>query len=172
VAAFAKPCYPCVSRFGGCGLPDQATQTNSRQAGLEKDDDAHRAILQGYAVRAGMLAGRGELLLFMDADGATRVSDLNKLEAGLSRALQRGKQHGSCCGLSIARMTNTWAVRACLRVLTFLGARHSGCQQSTYGGCGCPGPGLILLPFRWSIRMRLNGKQSSNHPDRKYPRRA
>ncbi len=40
---------------------------------------------QGYAVKAGMLVGRGELLLFMDADGATRVSDVEKLEAGLSQ---------------------------------------------------------------------------------------
>ena len=39
---------------------------------------------QGYAVKAGMLVGRGELLLFMDADGATRVSDLEKLEAALA----------------------------------------------------------------------------------------
>ena len=31
-----------------------------------------------------MLVGRGELLLFMDADGATRVSDLEKLEAALA----------------------------------------------------------------------------------------
>ena len=41
-------------------------------------------LLQGYAVKAGMLVGRGELLLFMDADGATRVSDLEKLEAALA----------------------------------------------------------------------------------------
>ena len=41
-------------------------------------------MLQGYAVKAGMLVGRGELLLFMDADGATRVSDLEKLEAALA----------------------------------------------------------------------------------------
>ena len=40
--------------------------------------------LQGYAVKAGMLVGRGRLLLFMDADGATRVSDLEKLEAALA----------------------------------------------------------------------------------------
>ena len=42
---------------------------------------------QGYAVKAGMLVGRGERLLFMDADGATRVSDLEKLEAALASIL-------------------------------------------------------------------------------------
>ena len=42
------------------------------------------SMAQGYAVKAGMLVGRGERLLFMDADGATRVSDLEKLEAALA----------------------------------------------------------------------------------------
>ena len=32
-----------------------------------------------------MLVGRGERLLFMDADGATRVSDLEKLEDALAK---------------------------------------------------------------------------------------
>jgi hypothetical protein len=39
--------------------------------------------LQGYAVRAGMLSARGKIALFMDADGATKVSDIEKLEASL-----------------------------------------------------------------------------------------
>lgn len=39
--------------------------------------------LQGYAVKAGMLVARGEVVLFMDADGATKVSDVEKLEASL-----------------------------------------------------------------------------------------
>ena len=34
--------------------------------------------------------GRGELLLFMDADGATRVSDIEKLEAALAAILVPG----------------------------------------------------------------------------------
>ena len=32
-----------------------------------------------------MLSARGELLLFADADGATRFSDLDKLEVELSK---------------------------------------------------------------------------------------
>lgn len=36
---------------------------------------------KGYAVKAGMMCARGEQLLMMDADGATRVSDLERLEA-------------------------------------------------------------------------------------------
>ncbi len=34
-----------------------------------------------------MLVGRGERLLFMDADGATHVSDVEKLEAAVCSAL-------------------------------------------------------------------------------------
>ncbi|CAL5226048.1 g8860 [Coccomyxa viridis] len=48
---------------------------------------------KGYAVKAGMLVGRGDLLLFMDADGATRVSDLEKLEAALA-AISSGNTAG------------------------------------------------------------------------------
>ncbi len=48
------------------------------------------ALVQGYAVKAGIFVGRGELLLFMDADGATRVSDAEKLEAALATLLDSG----------------------------------------------------------------------------------
>ncbi|CAK0784015.1 hypothetical protein CVIRNUC_007218 [Coccomyxa viridis] len=46
---------------------------------------------KGYAVKTGMMVGRGELLLFMDADGATRVSDIEKLEAALAAILVPGR---------------------------------------------------------------------------------
>lgn len=42
---------------------------------------------KGHAVKRGMLAARGEFCLFMDADGATRFADLEKLEAGLEKAM-------------------------------------------------------------------------------------
>lgn len=41
--------------------------------------------MQGFAVKAGMLMARGQQLLMMDADGATRVSDLGKLQEQLSK---------------------------------------------------------------------------------------
>ncbi|PKU59189.1 dolichyl-phosphate beta-glucosyltransferase [Dendrobium catenatum] len=36
---------------------------------------------KGEAIRKGMLHSRGELLLMLDADGATKVTDLEKLES-------------------------------------------------------------------------------------------
>lgn len=38
---------------------------------------------KGYAVRAGMLVARGQLLLMADADGATGIGELEKLERAL-----------------------------------------------------------------------------------------
>ena len=48
---------------------------------------------KGAAVRAGALCARGAAVLFMDADGATRVSDLDKLEAALVETAGEGLVH-------------------------------------------------------------------------------
>lgn len=42
---------------------------------------------QGYAVRCGIAAARGQHILFADADGATPVAEVEKLEAELKRVL-------------------------------------------------------------------------------------
>lgn len=46
---------------------------------------------KGFAVKVGMLSARGKLRLMVDADGATRFSDLEKLE----RAIADGDAEGS-----------------------------------------------------------------------------
>lgn len=43
---------------------------------------------KGRAVREGMLIARGELCLMMDADGATRVSDMEQLEKAIKVGAQ------------------------------------------------------------------------------------
>ncbi len=40
---------------------------------------------QGYAVKAGMLCARGELLLMADADGATVAAEEQRLEEALQK---------------------------------------------------------------------------------------
>lgn len=51
---------------------------------------------KGYAVKAGMMCARGQNLLFMDADGATRVSDVELLEAKMKEVVAQpvGRQQG------------------------------------------------------------------------------
>lgn len=67
-------------------------------------------LLQGYAVRAGMLVARGQRLLFMDADGATKVGDLEKLEAELQRISSgicpRPQQH-TCAEATVGPWANS-----------------------------------------------------------------
>ncbi|KAJ8566106.1 hypothetical protein K7X08_030583 [Anisodus acutangulus] len=47
---------------------------------------------KGEAIRKGMLHSRGELLLMLDADGATRVDDLEKLENQIHAVAKKGQQ--------------------------------------------------------------------------------
>ena len=50
---------------------------------------------KGYAVRYGMLRARGERILFMDADLATPMEELEKLEAALDAHPEAGVAFGS-----------------------------------------------------------------------------
>ncbi|KAI9205490.1 dolichyl-phosphate beta-glucosyltransferase Alg5 [Polychytrium aggregatum] len=46
---------------------------------------------KGGAVTQGMMVARGQRLLFVDADGATKFSDLDKLEAAMDRIVSKGQ---------------------------------------------------------------------------------
>ncbi|VEL07857.1 unnamed protein product [Protopolystoma xenopodis] len=54
----------------------------------------HKNRGKGAAVRIGMLSARGRILLFADADGATKFSDVEKLEKKLS-SLTASRWNGS-----------------------------------------------------------------------------
>ncbi|CAL9098161.1 unnamed protein product [Musa textilis] len=47
---------------------------------------------KGEAVRKGMLHSRGELLLMLDADGATKITDLEKLECQICTLAEKVKE--------------------------------------------------------------------------------
>ncbi|GFP96755.1 dolichyl-phosphate beta-glucosyltransferase [Phtheirospermum japonicum] len=49
---------------------------------------------KGEAIRKGMLHSRGELLLMLDADGATKVSDLEKLEKQIHAVAVKERKFG------------------------------------------------------------------------------
>ncbi|XP_075081720.1 uncharacterized protein LOC107775648 isoform X1 [Nicotiana tabacum] len=53
---------------------------------------------KGEAIRKGMLHSRGELLLMLDADGATKVDDLEKLENQIHAVAKKGNQHEDSAG--------------------------------------------------------------------------
>ncbi|KAG1365779.1 dolichyl-phosphate beta-glucosyltransferase [Cocos nucifera] len=50
---------------------------------------------KGEAIRKGMLHSRGELLLMLDADGATKVTDLEKLETQIHALAKMNKELNS-----------------------------------------------------------------------------
>ncbi|KAL6523811.1 hypothetical protein OROHE_016349 [Orobanche hederae] len=58
---------------------------------------------KGEAIKKGMLHSRGELLLMLDADGATKVSDLEKLENQIHALAveERGFGDSSACDLKL-----------------------------------------------------------------------
>lgn len=52
---------------------------------------------KGHAVKRGMAAARGEFCLMMDADGATRFADLEKLEGEMEKIMQPSACGGGGC---------------------------------------------------------------------------
>ncbi|KAK5974112.1 hypothetical protein GCK32_006538, partial [Trichostrongylus colubriformis] len=68
---------------------DIAADYGHRHPGLLKVLKLERNLGKGGAVRNGVLHCGGKLILFADADGATRFSDIEKLEKGLMR-ISRG----------------------------------------------------------------------------------
>ncbi|XP_044508074.1 dolichyl-phosphate beta-glucosyltransferase-like [Mangifera indica] len=62
---------------------------------------------KGEAIRKGMLHSRGELLLMLDADGATKVNDLEKLESQIYSVAKKEHYHGeSAAGDSSFRISD------------------------------------------------------------------
>lgn len=70
---------------------------------------------KGAAVRTGMLSGRGELLLFADADGATPIGEETKLrhtiERGADVAIGSRVGEGAAVERSWSRAVQSWVFR-------------------------------------------------------------
>ncbi|KAG0575518.1 hypothetical protein KC19_5G009800 [Ceratodon purpureus] len=85
-------------------IVDDGSKDNTTKIGFEYINkyglDVIRLLKQGVnqgkgaAVRKGMLCSRGQLLLMLDADGASRITDLEKLEAQILQSV-RGQQASS-----------------------------------------------------------------------------
>lgn len=86
---------------------------------------------KGAAVRTGMLAARGNLRLFADADGATAISELARLEAALGNGVQVaiGSREGTGTIVTASRLRRflgRWFNRA-VRMGAISGIRDTQC---------------------------------------------
>lgn len=72
---------------------------------------------KGGAVTQGMLSARGKRCLMVDADGATRFSDLSKLETALDKLTKDGDGHGIAVGSRSHLVTTEVVVKVTKRVL-------------------------------------------------------
>eukprot|EP00095_Tigriopus_kingsejongensis_P000915 snap_masked-scaffold186_size273091-processed-gene-1.26 protein:Tk00915 transcript:snap_masked-scaffold186_size273091-processed-gene-1.26-mRNA-1 annotation:"GF15267" len=75
---------------------------------------------KGGAVRMGMYRSRGRLCLFADADGASRFSDVAKLEARLSQ-IRSPEDHGIVCGSRAHLESDSIATRSLFRTVLMHG---------------------------------------------------
>jgi dolichyl-phosphate beta-glucosyltransferase len=91
---------------------------------------------KGNAVRIGMRLAKGELVLFTDADGATPIEELERLEKRLADGgLQIAIGSRSSDGTSATQVDSTWWRRAVGRVFNFAvsGLLLSGVKDTQCG---------------------------------------
>lgn len=146
-----------------------AAAVASRRGGTR--DDRLRVIQlasnrgKGFAVRAGVLAARGELVLMADADGATQIRDLERLEQALERHKLDGTDivFGSRHHLKEETAVKRLPVRNFLMVAfhTIVGSLIGGPLKDTQ--CGfklfrCPAAKQIFTSlhlFRWAFDVEI-----------------
>ncbi|XP_059207426.1 dolichyl-phosphate beta-glucosyltransferase [Centropristis striata] len=76
---------------------------------------------KGGAVRMGTLSSRGKVILMADADGATKFSDLEKVEAGLNNLNPKPENLGISCGSRAHLEQESVAQRSVFRTFLMYG---------------------------------------------------
>ncbi|KAM6983629.1 dolichyl-phosphate beta-glucosyltransferase [Tautogolabrus adspersus] len=76
---------------------------------------------KGGAVRMGTLSSRGKLILMADADGATKFSDLDKVEAGLNDLNLKPENMAIACGSRAHLEKDSVAERSMFRTFLMYG---------------------------------------------------
>jgi glycosyltransferase involved in cell wall biosynthesis len=72
---------------------------------------------KGFAVRAGMLAAQGELIVFADADGSYGPDEIDRIVAALDRAPVAIGARSSACSAPLARRIASRGFNLAIRVL-------------------------------------------------------
>ena len=94
---------------------------------------------KGGAVRRGVLVSRGDKVLFADADGATKFSDIDKLETKL-KDIRVDEDHGIVCGSRAHMEKESIAQRSLFRTILMKGFHLCvwifGCKSIQDTQCG------------------------------------
>jgi glycosyltransferase involved in cell wall biosynthesis len=107
-------------------VDDGSTDATSRIAAAAAEGDPRVRVLRhernsgkGYAVRTGMLAARGELLVFTDADGSYGPSEVTRVAEALEKApvVIGARRAELAAGPLVRRQASRWFNRAQRRVL-------------------------------------------------------
>jgi len=114
---------------------------------------------KGYAVKSGALCSRGAKILTMDADGATRVSEVERLEAMLgSIAVPEGSSSSSSSSSSNGGGGNN---------ITGMSTPTQQ-QKSITGGSSTPSS-LSPSPYSWSTRRKPPSSSREGERERGTP---
>ncbi|XP_060941422.1 dolichyl-phosphate beta-glucosyltransferase [Limanda limanda] len=76
---------------------------------------------KGGAVRMGTMSSRGEIILMADADGATKFSEIDKVEAGLKDIEPKPENMGISCGSRAHLEKDSVAERSTFRTFLMYG---------------------------------------------------
>lgn len=128
------------------GSRDQTTQIGHQWAQKLGSDKVRVLTLEknrgkGGAVRLGMMRGRGERLLFADADGATDFKDLEKLMDKMDDLFdESGSETAIVCGSRAHLEEESIAERSAFRTVLMYGfhacVRAFGCKSIKDTQCG------------------------------------
>ncbi|XP_022594591.1 dolichyl-phosphate beta-glucosyltransferase [Seriola dumerili] len=108
------------------GSKDKTTEVASRYTRKYGADKVRVLTLvknrgKGGAVRMGTLSSRGKVILMADADGATKFSDLDKVEAGLKDLNPKPENMGISCGSRAHLEQESVAQRSVFRTFLMYG---------------------------------------------------
>lgn len=108
------------------GSSDKTTQTGQKYS-LKYGEDKVRVLTleknrgKGGAVRLGMFVARGKLLLFADADGASKFSDYRKLEVEMKKIKKNPDNLAVVCGSRAHLEKDSIAQRSLFRTILMKG---------------------------------------------------